>query len=70
MGKAAGCLGCLLLLLGMVAPLYTINLVVVELDPVTAAPDLRLALCFVVLLCGAAYATARGRYLILLSPVF
>ena len=63
--KAAGCLGCLLLLLGMVAPLYTINLVVVELYPVTAASDLRLALCFVVLLCGAAYATARGRYLIL-----
>ncbi|HJK81097.1 MAG TPA: hypothetical protein O0Y06_09390 [Methanocorpusculum sp.] len=65
MEKAAGSLGCLLLLLGMVAPLYTINLVVVELYPVTAASDLRLALCFVVLLCGAAYATACGRYLIL-----
>lgn len=64
-GKTAGCLGCLLLLGGMVAPLYTINLVVVELYPVTAASDLRLALCFVLLLCGAAYATVYGRHLIL-----
>ncbi|MDR0980485.1 MAG: hypothetical protein LBL85_01640 [Methanocalculaceae archaeon] len=66
-GKAVGCLGCLLLLLGMIAPLYTINLAVVELYPVMAAFDLRLALCFVLLLCGAAYATQCGRYVILAS---
>lgn len=66
-GRTAGIFGCLLLLVGLVSPLYTIHLVVVELYPVTAASDLRLALCFVVLLCGAAYAVYAGRDLILVS---
>ncbi|MDV0442897.1 hypothetical protein [Methanorbis rubei] len=59
-----GVAGCVLLLVGMIAPLYTISLAVVELYPVTVAADFRLALCFAVLLVIAAWAVVSGRYLV------
>ncbi|MDU9376814.1 hypothetical protein McpSp1_14460 [Methanocorpusculaceae archaeon Sp1] len=59
-----GVAGCILLLVGMIAPLYTISLAVVELYPVTVAADFRLALCFAVLLVIAAWAVVFGKHLV------